>query len=69
MSVTNGNKKKNGNRNGPGRTKQQKDDARDVGLATTVVIGMLFAPLPTLAIVGSAYLAAKRREKRQQKST
>ena len=65
----NGNKKRNGNGNGNGKKPQSKKDSlRDIGLATTVALGMLLAPLPTLVVVGSAYLGAKRQEKKQKKN-
>ena len=65
---SNGNGNGNGNRNGNGKkTKSKKDSLRDIGLATTVALGMLLAPLPTLVVVGSAFLGAKRQEKKQKK--
>ena len=71
----NGQKKRNGNGNGNGnrsngngkKAKPKKDSLRDIGLASTVVLGMLLAPIPTIVVVGSAFLGAKRQEKKQKK--
>ena len=68
-SSKNNNSSRNANgRNGNGKkATRKKDSLRDVGLATTVVLGMLLAPLPTLVVVGSAFVAAKRHDKKQKK--
>ena len=39
----------------------------DVGLASAVALGMLLAPLPTLAVVVGALVATKRQQQKQRK--
>ena len=44
---------------------RKKDRLGDAGLASVVALGMLLAPLPTLAIVAGTLVATKRRQRKR----
>ena len=49
------------------KASDKKDRRSDVGLVSIVALGMLLAPLPTLAVVAGALVATKRQQQKKQR--